>query len=107
MYRIRWNRCSPAETHYLSAMARLVQGTGRDEVTGRQVADLLGREPKELSTIRQRLIDKQLIEATRGARGSIRFTLPFYDRYILERAEQAVRNQGSRWTTRADRGIDL
>ena len=107
MYRIRWNRCSPTERAYLGAMARIIRDTQREEVTGREVADRVGREPKQLSAIRQRLIDKHVIESVDSVHATIRFTLPLYDRYVLQRAEPSTRTQRSRWIKPPRPGLDL
>jgi hypothetical protein len=75
-FRVRAERTSELELHYLRAMAEL--GTG--EQTAGDVAALMGRSSNQLGPTRARLIDKGLIYTTGHGRGA--FTVPQFDRYL-------------------------
>jgi hypothetical protein len=69
-FRARWERATPAEREYLSAMA--VDGDGPSS-TG-ELADRLGRKPTSMGPTRANLIAKGLIYAPQH--GAVAFTVP-------------------------------
>ena len=75
-FRVRAERTTELELHYLRAMAEL----GPAEQTAGDVAALMGRSSEQLGPTRARLIDKGLIYTTAHGRGA--FTVPQFDRYL-------------------------
>jgi hypothetical protein len=75
-FRVRAERTTELELHYLRAMAEL----GPAEQTAGDVAGLIGRSSEQLGPTRARLIDKGLIYTTAHGRGA--FTVPQFDRYL-------------------------
>jgi hypothetical protein len=75
-FRVRAERTTELELHYLRAMAEL--GTG-DQSAG-DVAAVMGRTSEQLGPTRARLIDKGLIYTTARGRGA--FTVPHFDRFM-------------------------
>lgn len=66
----RWDRATPAEKRFLTAMAAY----GQDAVPIGTVAESLGVEVRSLGTARKKLIDKGLIYSP--AHGQVQFTVP-------------------------------
>ncbi|MFT3873493.1 MAG: ATP-binding protein [Nocardioides sp.] len=75
----RFERATPAERDYLTAMADL----GADQVPTAEVADHLDRRPQSLSPARDGLIKKGLIYA--AERGSVAFTVPHFGTFLRSR----------------------
>ena len=76
----RYERATPGEREYLSAMAELTGG--RDEPVGTsEVAKHLARRPSSLSPARDSLLKKGLVFSAQ--RGHIAFTVPHFGRYLL------------------------
>jgi hypothetical protein len=75
-FRVRAERTTELELHYLRAMAEL----GPVEETAGNVAGMMGRTSEQLGPTRARLIDKGLIYTTGHGRGA--FTVPQFDRYL-------------------------
>ena len=75
-FRVRAERTTELELHYLRAMAEL----GSAEQTAGEVAAVMGRSSEQLGPTRARLIDKGLIYTTGHGRGA--FTVPQFDRYL-------------------------
>jgi hypothetical protein len=75
-FRVRAERTTELELHYLRAMAEL----GPAEQTAGDVAGLIGRSSEQLGPTRARLIGKGLIYTTAHGRGA--FTVPQFDRYL-------------------------
>ncbi len=75
----RFDRATPAERDYLTAMADL----GVDQVPTAEVAGHLDRRPQSLSPARDGLIKKGLIYA--AERGSVAFTVPHFGTFLRGR----------------------
>lgn len=80
-FRVRAQRTTDLELHYLRAMAEL----GSGEHTAGEVAAVLGRRTEQLGPTRARLIDKGLVYTTGRGRGE--FTVPQFDRYLRRNYE--------------------
>ncbi|HWM00718.1 MAG TPA: ATP-binding protein [Actinophytocola sp.] len=76
----RFDRATPAERDYMSAMAELGVA-GDDPVATADIASHLSRKPSSLSPARDSLIKKGLIYS--AERGRIAFTVPHFGRYLL------------------------
>lgn len=76
LYRARWKAASPAEQDFMVAMAE----SGAEAVPRAQIAAALGKESRALSTPRDRLIEKGIIEP--AGHGLVRFTLPGFGVYV-------------------------
>ena len=75
-FRARWNRATPAEREYLSAMA--VDGDG--PTASGEVAKRIGKKPTSLGPARANLINKGIIYAPEH--GQIAFTVPGMSKFI-------------------------
>jgi hypothetical protein len=82
-FRVRAERVTELELHYLRAMAAL----GPGEQTAGDVAAVMGRRTEQLGPTRARLIDKGLLYTTGHGRGA--FTVPQFDRYMRRNHELA------------------
>lgn len=80
-FRVRAERTTELELHYLRAMAEL----GAGEQTAGDVAAAMGRTSEQLGPTRARLIEKGLIYTTGHGRGA--FTVPQFDRYMRRNYE--------------------
>ena len=78
LYAARWTAASPAQRDYLAAVAEL--GKDGKAVTGRSVAEQLGRAPKQLSSVRDDLIKAGTLTAEAQ---ELRFTIPGMGDYVL------------------------
>jgi hypothetical protein len=76
-FRVRFDRCTPAEKRYLRAMAGLGAGAHR---TG-DIAVELGVTPNSLGPVRAKLIKKGMIYSP--AHGDMAFTVPLFDEFML------------------------
>ncbi|GAB2862928.1 ATP-binding protein [Nocardioides pacificus] len=83
LYRARWKAASPAEQDFMAAMAT----AGVDAVPRAQIATALGKESRALSTPRDRLIEKGIIEP--AGHGLVRFTLPGFGVYVAAETSSA------------------
>ncbi len=79
----RYDRATPAERDYMSAMADLGAEHGDAAVPTSDIARHLGRKPQSLSPARDGLIKKGLVYA--GERGSVAFTVPHFGRFLRSR----------------------
>lgn len=70
LYEARWQRATPSERTYMRAMASL----GKPVCASAEIADALGRDPRELSRTRGELIAAGL--AYSPERGKLAFTVP-------------------------------
>lgn len=77
LFRVRFDRCTPAEKRYLRAMAGLGPGAHR---TG-DIAAELGVTPNSLGPVRAKLIKKGMIYSP--AHGDMAFTVPLFDEFML------------------------
>lgn len=84
----RWDRATPAERNYLSAMAGL--SSGANGVSTQSVAEVLGVSRSSLSVTRKQLIDKGLVYSPE--RGSLDFTVPGMVDFI-NRQEDGLESQ--------------
>jgi hypothetical protein len=75
----RWDRATPSERQYLTAMAEDPDGT----TATADVARRLSTRPQSLSPARQSLIDKGIIYAP--DRGKVAFTVPNMREFVLRR----------------------
>lgn len=81
----RYERATPAERDYMTAMADLGAdgATGDGPVATAEVARHLDRKPQSLSPARDGLIKKGLVYS--GERGSVAFTVPHFGRFLRAR----------------------
>ena len=75
-FRVRYDRLTPKERHYLRAMAELGPGPHRSG----QVAEALARPVQSAAPIRANLIAKGMIYSP--AHGDTAFTVPRFDEYL-------------------------
>jgi hypothetical protein len=79
----RYDRATPAERDYMSAMADLGAEHGDAAVATADVARHLGRKPQSLSPARDGLIKKGLVYS--AERGSVAFTVPHFGKFLRSR----------------------
>lgn len=79
----RYERATPAERDYMSAMADLGAEHGDAAVPTSDVARHLFRKPQSLSPARDGLIKKGLVYA--AERGSVAFTVPHFGQFLRAR----------------------
>jgi hypothetical protein len=83
----RYDRATPAERDYMTAMADLGVDRGDGNVDGpiatAEVATHLARKPQSLSPARDGLIKKGLVYS--GERGSVAFTVPHFGQFLRSR----------------------
>jgi AAA ATPase domain len=75
-FRVRFDRLTPSEKHYLRAMAELGAGPHRSG----DIADILGKKVNEVAPTRSRLIDKGMIYSL--SHGDNAFTVPLFDGFM-------------------------
>jgi hypothetical protein len=75
-FAVRFERLTPAEQRYLRAMAELGSGPHRSG----DVAEVLGKQSRELGPIRNNLIAKGMIWSP--SHGDTAFTVPLFDQFI-------------------------
>jgi len=75
-FKVRFDRCTPAEKRYMRALAELETGTGKSG----DVADILGVKVTSLGPTRSSLITKGMIYSP--AYGDVEFTVPLFDEYM-------------------------
>ncbi|GAA4687380.1 ATP-binding protein [Nocardioides nanhaiensis] len=80
----RFERATPAERDYMTAMAELGSETGDEPVATADVARHLERKPQSLSPARDGLIKKGLVYS--AERGRVAFTVPHFGRFLRTRA---------------------
>ncbi|MBR3327735.1 MAG: AAA family ATPase [Atopobiaceae bacterium] len=83
----------PTLSCYLRAMGEAVGVSGRAS-TG-DVARLLGKQPRQVSSYRQRLLEKRLIE--KDGHGYARFLLPHIPDYYADPRESVPRDPRQQW----------
>ncbi|MEV7429593.1 ATP-binding protein [Nocardioides sp. NPDC092400] len=79
----RYERATPAERDYMTAMADLGAEADDGPVATAEVARHLGRKPQSLSPARDGLIKKGLVYS--GERGSVAFTVPHFGKFLRAR----------------------
>lgn len=75
-FRVRFDRLTPGERHFLRAMAHLGPGSHR---TG-DIAETLGMTVKGIGPVRSKLIKKGMIYSP--AHGDMAFTVPLFDEFM-------------------------
>src|SRR5579884_1490629 len=80
LYRIRWEKASEAERGYLVAMA----GLGDDRVGSGDVARALGKRARDVSALRDRLMQKGIVYAP--AHNVVAFTVPGFASFVRRHA---------------------
>lgn len=78
-FRVRFDRLTPKERDYVSAMAKLGKGPYRSS----DVADELGESMQSLGPRRAQIIRKGMIYSP--AHGDIAFTVPMFEEYLMRR----------------------
>lgn len=76
-FRVRYERLTPSEKHFLRAMADLGEGAHR---TG-DIADVLGVKVTSLGPVRAKLINKGMIYSP--AHGDLAFTVPLFSDFMI------------------------
>lgn len=89
MFRGRWAKATPAERHFLAALAEFGDGPVRIA----DVAKQLDRQVKDLSMVRAALIDKGVIQST--GRGLIELTIAGFGTFIQARGLPDEAESGS------------
>jgi len=79
----RYDRATPAERDYMTAMADLGADNGDSAIATADVATHLARKPQSLSPARDGLIKKGLVYS--GERGSVAFTVPHFGKFLRSR----------------------
>lgn len=79
----RYERATPAERDYMTAMADLGAEHGDAAVATADIARHLARKPQSLSPARDGLIKKGLVYS--AERGSVAFTVPHFGRFLRSR----------------------
>lgn len=75
-FRVRFERTTPFERHYLRAMAELGPGPHRSG----EIANAMGRPVQRVAPTRSNLISKGMIHSP--VHGETAFTVPLFDRYL-------------------------
>lgn len=75
-FRVRYERCTPAERDYLRALAELGPGVRKSS----EVASVMGRAATSLGPVRDVLIKKGMVYSP--AHGQIAFTVPLFDEFM-------------------------
>ena len=76
-FRVRYERLTPGEKHFLRAMAEL----GSDCHRTSDIADMLGVKVNALGPVRAKLIKKGMIYSP--AHGDMAFTVPLFDEFMV------------------------
>lgn len=87
-FRVRFDRLTPREKDYLSALAEL--GTGNQRSGG--VAERLGVKVQTIAPLRSSLIKKGMIYSP--AHGDTAFTVPLFDQFMLRTMPDGPRKAG-------------
>lgn len=81
IFEARWTVATAAERAFLRAMAQ----SGDTVVRRSEIASRLGTPTESLSMVRRNLIVKGIVEE--AGYGRLRFTIPGFERFVLERAD--------------------
>jgi hypothetical protein len=95
-FRVRLERVTELELHYLYAMAQV----GARPQRAAEVASRLGRTAQQAGPVRSRLIDKGLLYTPEY--GYAAFTVPQFDQYMLRRHASLAGVEPRRRVTRSD-----
>ncbi len=82
LFRVRWEKSTPAEQQFMRAMA----AHGDGPVRRGDIAAHLGAETEQISVPRARLLDKGMIEV--AGRGRLDFSIPGFAQWVRERDAQ-------------------
>jgi len=93
-FRVRFDRLTPVEKHYMRAMAELGPGPHRSG----DVADLLGKKVNAVAPVRSKLISKGMVYSP--AHGDTGFTVPLFDGFM----KRIIPTIGDGGATMWDRG---
>jgi hypothetical protein len=88
-FRVRFDRLTPREKDYLSALAEM--GTGNQRSGG--IAERLGVKVQTIAPLRSSLIKKGMIYSP--AHGDTAFTVPLFDQFMLRTMPGGPREAGS------------
>ena len=77
---VRYERATPAERDYMTAMADVGLSSEDGPVSTADLARHLGRKPQSLSPARYGLIKKGLVYS--GERGRVAFTVPHFGQFL-------------------------
>jgi len=88
-FRVRFDRLTPREKDYLSALAEM--GAGNQRSGG--IAERLGVKVQTIAPLRSSLIKKGMIYSP--AHGDTAFTVPFFDHFMLRTMPDGPRKAGS------------
>jgi AAA+ ATPase superfamily predicted ATPase len=83
-FKVRFDRCTPAEKRYMRALAALGTGTQRSG----EIADHLGVKVTSLGPVRNSLIRKGMIYSP--AHGDTAFTVPLFDEFMKRIMPQGI-----------------
>jgi hypothetical protein len=108
LYGLRWNKCTPREQAILTAMAIIERNTKSVKVPIGEIAKLVNATTTQLSPLRARLINKELIEP--AGFGAVQFTLPGMGNSIIRTtnittAKQLTKPPGRRPATPAPKQL--
>ena len=81
LFGARWNNSSGKQQEMLVAIARL----GGEDVKRSVLAAALGSTTQAISVVRQRLLDKGLLDANKH--GHLSFTVPGFTEYVLDQTD--------------------
>jgi len=82
LFRGRWNRATPAERDFMTAMAAATAVDGTSAIA--DIAAALGKPQNQISYLRSRLLDKGLI--TSPYRGRLAFTITGFDQFVTDQS---------------------
>ena len=82
LFRGRWNRATPAERDFMTAMAAATEADGTTPIAA--IATSLGKPQNQISYLRSRLLDKGLI--TSPYRGRLAFTMTGFDQFVTDQS---------------------
>lgn len=79
-YQARWDAATPGEQQVIAVMAELMRSSGEQVVRRAEIAERLGVTSGALSTLRERMIGKAIIED--AGRGLLRFAMPGFAEFV-------------------------
>ncbi|QOL33236.1 AAA family ATPase [Bifidobacterium eulemuris] len=92
LYTSRWQRAKESGRRYLAAMARISED---DPCDSARVAEAMGKKPKEVSMVRESLIQLGLIY--QPEHGKVAYTIPGMGEYILRAVPATQQTYDGRW----------
>ncbi len=88
LFAVRWGRLGPQTQEFLTAMAAEGASASRPAALA-AIGRRLDRDPNSLGQLRDSVISRHQLVTSAG-RGQLRFTIPFFERWILEHAHQSA-----------------